>query len=330
LPLPELEGIVQKRVEDAFQSPVIKDYALSKMRPAMRSALPTANELLDYSIGRNVPYLAEVVNDIRFSRHEEALSNLDRRHADSLKDVPRPIASTFKVFNTQSPEALQTWHDAIKECLKPIRTSRDAAFGYLEQFIRALYNTNVDLRDGVLQMRDTFSQDKVVLRYLPPQLATAMSAASAAYLPQRQALLAIRDGRACKVLLNRKQTDVASNGFEFPNKVYETCIDEIVGLNVIPIPILNRLLMGDSSLNAIAYEASSLPAAAHELTGHLQDTVYLCFNHGLINRYYVELANSSSTLTTLRRSRPTSNPPRTASYCSGLRSNTRMSRLNWG
>ncbi|HLG28922.1 MAG TPA: hypothetical protein VI387_01815, partial [Candidatus Brocadiales bacterium] len=35
-------------------------------------------------------------------------------------------------------------------------------------------------------------------------------------------------------------------------------------------------------------EASSLPAEAHELTGHLQDTVYLCFNHGLINRYYVE------------------------------------------
>lgn len=88
--------------------------------------------------------------------------------------------------------------------------------------------------------------------------------------------------------MNRKQTDVASNGFEFPNKVYECCIDEIVGLNVIPIPILNRLLMGDSNLNATAGEASSLPTAAYELTGHLQDTVYLCFNHGLINRYYVE------------------------------------------
>jgi hypothetical protein len=288
LPLPKLEGIIQQRVEDVFQSPVIKDFALSKMRPAMKSAFPTASELLDYSIGRNVPYLADVSNEVRFSRRKETLSNFDRLHPDVLNDVLRPIADTFKLFNIQTLETLEAWYGAIKGCLTPITTSREAAFGYLEQFIRGLYDANLNLRDDVLHMRHTFSQDKVVLRYLTSQLATTMSAISAAYLPQRQALIAIRDGRACKVLLNRKQIDVASNGFEFPNNFYESCIDEILGFNVIPVPVLNRLLMGDSSFNATPDEASSLPAAAHELTGHLQDTVYLCFNHGLINRYYVE------------------------------------------
>ncbi|HLF86517.1 MAG TPA: hypothetical protein VI584_05490, partial [Nitrospiria bacterium] len=249
----------------------------------MKSAMPTANELLDYSIGRNVPYLAEIVNEVRFTRREEALNNFDRLHPDALNDVLRPIADTFKMFNIQTLEALEVWHGAIKGCLTLITTSREAAFGHLEQFISGLYDANLDLQDDVLHMRHTFSQDKVVLRYLTSQLATTMSAISAAYLPQRQALIAIRDGRACKVLLNRKQTDVASNGFEFPNKFYESCIDEILYFNVIPVPVLNRLLMGDSSFNATPDEASSLPAEAHELTGHLQDTVYLCFNHGLIN-----------------------------------------------
>ena len=198
--------------------------------------------------------MVEVVNDIRFSPREEALSEFNRRHADALNDVLRSIASTVKIFNTRNLETLQRWHDAIKACLKPITSSRDAAFGYLEQFISGLYKANLDLQGDMLKGRKPFNPDRVLLRYLRMLFATAMSAASAAYLPQRQALIGIRDGRACKVLLNRKQTDVASNGFEFPNKFYESCIDEILGLNIIPVSVLNRLLMGDSSFNATPYE----------------------------------------------------------------------------
>lgn len=289
LALPKSEGIMQPRVQDVFESPIIKDYTLSKMRPAMKSALPTISELLDYCIGRSVTYLAEVANEVRFSRREETINNFNRRHPNALNDVLRPVTSTFWLFNTQNLEALEAWHGAIKVCLKSIITSREAALGYLEQFIKGLYKANLDLHDDALHMtRNTFSQDRVVLRYVTSLLTTAMSAISAAYLPQRQALIAVEDGHVCKVLLSRKQTDLASNGFEFPNRFYESCINEIVGLNTIPVLILNRLLMGDSIFNATADEASSLPAAVHELTGHLQDTVYLCFNHGLINRYFVE------------------------------------------
>lgn len=288
LALPELEGIVNRRVADVFQSPDVKHYAQSKMRPAMNSAMPTASELLDYSIARNVPDLIDSANDIRFSRREQALSDFNARHPEALDEVLKPIADTFRLFNAQNPAGLELWHSSMRECLKSVLAGRESALDLVERLASSLYKANHEFRDDVLKMRDSFSQDRVILRYLTRQLAAAMATASAAFLPQRQALIRVQDGRSAKVLLNRKQTDSASNGFEFPNSFYESCIDEIIGLGYIPTGILNRLLMGDSTFSATAIEASSLPAAAHELTGHLQDTVYLCFNHGLINRYYVE------------------------------------------
>lgn len=84
LPLPEPAGIMQTRPQDVFESPVIKDYTLSKMRPAMKSTLPTISELLDYCIGRSVTYLAEVANEVRFSRREETINNFNCRHPNAL------------------------------------------------------------------------------------------------------------------------------------------------------------------------------------------------------------------------------------------------------
>ncbi|MFQ5853096.1 MAG: hypothetical protein ACE5JU_21260 [Candidatus Binatia bacterium] len=287
-PSRQSESVMSGRAENLIETEPYRSYALAKMRPTMSEATPDSHSILDYSLARNVPYISDFANEIRLSKRQEAIDDLRRRHPEPFNDTLNAVLKSFPLF---SIGAINDWHVENTRLLEPVATSRERAFRFVENLLNSLYGLNMALKDEALnpQRQDIFAKDRAILGYATAQLAAIISTVSAAFLSQRQAIIAIKDGRVSKVLLNKRQVNVGMNGFSFPNSFYESCVDELIYLQLLPPSVLNRLLMGDSLFNSSSDQPCSMPAEPAELTGHLQDTVYLCFNHGLVNRYYVEV-----------------------------------------
>lgn len=289
-------GMGQEVGEVLEKYPALSDLSMEYVVPLATKKLPTDEDYLKYFIARGISVIVEFCENRGGPPSKEEIDSFIKVYDNESTSQVLMFAHFLKFllhtddFIENPKYTYSALNSLAKKCEKEPSFLRKLALSMIylhndvlvHHMVKRLEEINATL------LSEGFKQHIFFLKMFYIVFSIVFQYLSLKCCGQRRAIIGVNDEGSdfiCTILDKTQYQKV--NVTEVPSTFYERNIVTITFLATLKGSKLKRLLMNDHKFESNVW--FTLPASVEALYGPLRDSMYLCFNHAVVNRYYVEL-----------------------------------------